>query len=268
MKRGFLSILFIGILVGLPLMAHVQPPDTVWNQVDGEGLKQGWWKKSYPDGGLMYRGFFKDDKPAGRMQRFHEGGARKADINFIPGTDISYAIIFYQNSNIAAEGKYVKTLKDSVWSYFSYYSNTLSYLETYRLGNKHGKSVKYYPEGSVSEELMWEQDMRDGPWRHYYEDSTLRLAASYKHDVLHGEFSVYNREKRMIIRGNYVNGRMDGAWHFNNQEGEAEKTLEYDNGRILNREDLDEWAQQYMDEVEQNIGKIPEVDFDNFYERK
>ena len=44
------------------------------NQSDTNGLRQGFWKKEYPNGGLIYKGNFKDGKPVGEWKRFYKGG--------------------------------------------------------------------------------------------------------------------------------------------------------------------------------------------------
>ena len=128
--------------------------------------------------------------------------------------------------------------------------------------------MKYYPEGTISEILYWKDDMKHGLWQQFYEDSILRLSASYHMDELHGEYRIWTPEKVSRIQGTYQMGKMDGEWYFYNSDGTLEKRLEYADGKLLNREALEEWAKEFMDEVDENLGKIPEVDFDNYFERK
>ena len=56
--------------------------DTVFNQVDKNNMKQGYWKKDFPNGKLMYKGFFKNNKPVGEMRRYYETGELKAILNY------------------------------------------------------------------------------------------------------------------------------------------------------------------------------------------
>lgn len=260
-------LITLALLSCISFPAECMTSDTLWNQTDGQGMKQGFWKKEYPGGGPVYEGFFRNDRPVGMMQRFYENGKKQADLNYIGGADDVYAKLYYQNGKTAAIGKYVGMQKDSTWLYYSYYTSALSYLENYRKGEKHGPSVKYYPEGPVAETMMWEHGKKNGEWQQFYEDSTLRLSASYLEGKLNGPYFVYNRDKFPVIQGNYRDGKMDGVWNFNNNEGKLENQLEYDNGKILNREDLERWVEEYMKEVEENLGKIPEVDFDNYFDR-
>ena len=118
-------ILFILILAAYNVTAFTQnysgANDTVFNQVDKKGRKQGWWKKYYDNGNLKYTGFFKNDKPAGVLKRYFESGNLKAVMNFDSLNNRSEINIYYENGTLAAHGYYNGTKKDSLWKYYSYY---------------------------------------------------------------------------------------------------------------------------------------------------
>lgn len=242
-------------------------PDTIWNQTDERGWKQGYWKKHYPNGELMYRGFFRDDKPAGKFLRYYDNGKLKAVLSHTGKYETAYATMYFQNGQEGAVGKYTGQKRDSIWSYYSYYTGTLSYRESYRMGHKDGPSFKYYSEGSMAEVLDWKNDMKHGKWRQFYEDSTLRLSASYEMDQLHGKYCIFNRDQVLVLDGSYRNGNKDGNWMFYDNDGKLAYMLQYNNGEILNEEELEKWAEEFMRNIEKNLGKIPEPDFDNFFDR-
>ncbi len=245
-----------------------QSPDTIWNRTDALGQRQGYWKKHDTEGNLIYKGFFKDGKPVGEMERFYENGARRAIVVYKEGTDVSHARIFYRTGNLAAEGKYVKMAKDSVWHYYSYYTGELMYSETYKNGMKEGESRKYYPGAQIAEIMSWQTDMKHGPWKQFFEDSTIRLDAWHYSDQLHGRYQVFNRNHILIMDGEYDHGRMDKTWHFYDDGGKEEFTLHYVKGELQDRKTLEDWAKKHMEEIEKNLGTIPEVDIDNFFEKR
>ncbi len=109
--------------------------------------------------------------------------------------------------------------------------------------------------------------MKHGLWEQFYEDSTLRLSSAYELDEIEGDYRLYNRNKILITEGTYKNGSQDGVWKFYDNDGKLIRTFEYDEGEVLNKEEYEKWMKEYMDEVEKNIGKIPEPDLDNFFER-
>lgn len=262
----FLCLVFTNLLLSFGILA--QPSDTVWNQTDAMGQKQGYWKKQTQDGNLMYKGFFKDGKPVGKMERFYEDGSRRAELIYLEGTDICNAKIFYRTGKLAASGKYVNQVKDSLWRYHSYYSDDLMYMETYQAGQKNGESVKYYPGGQIAEIMTWQMDMKHGPWKQFFEDSTIRLLSGYDSNDVHGRYQVYNRNHILVLDGEYDHGKMDKTWHFYDDNGKEEHALHYEKGRLLNNQELEEWAKQHMEEIEKNLGTIPEVDINNFFDRR
>jgi antitoxin component YwqK of YwqJK toxin-antitoxin module len=212
----------------------------------------------------MYKGFFVDDSPRGIFKRYFENGTRKAFMQFSDDGKSSYAKMFYMNGELAAEGKYVGILKDSTWNYYSYYTRTLSLVENYLAGRKDGPVIKYYDNGAVAETVEWHSDLKNGKWLQYFEDGSLRLSSSYLNDKADGPYTVYTAPGKIAIKGNYRNGEMDGTWKFYNDSGEPEYELIYDKGRALNDTVLEEKSKKFMEELEKNLGTIPEPDLENF----
>lgn len=261
-----LLLVFSSLLLSAGISA--QSTDTLWNQTDALGQRQGYWKKSYPDGNLIYKGFFKDGRPVGKMERFYENGVRRAELVYLEGTEITHARIFYRTGNLAAEGKYVNMAKDSVWRYYSYYSDDLMYTETYKTGLKDGESRKFYPGGQIAEIMTWQMDMKEGLWKQFFEDSTIRLVSWHDSNLLHGRYQVYNRNHVLIMDGQYDYGKMDETWHFYDENGKEEHALHYVKGKLQNNKELEEWAKKHMEEIEKNLGTIPEVDINNFFDKR
>ena len=242
--------------------------DTVWNQTDENGWKQGWWKKYYPNGQVLYKGYFRDNRPEGIMLRFYDDGKLRASLIHAKSSGKTYASLYFKNGQKGAEGKYFKQKRDSIWNFYSYYTGTLSYRESYSMGLKDGPATKYYPGGAKAEVIVWKDDLKNGHWEQFYEDSTLRLSSQHVMDKIHGQYRLYNRNKILILEGSYMNGSQDGEWKFYDQDGVLQRSLRYREGEILDTEELEKWVKEFVDEIDKNFGKIPEPDFDNFFERK
>ncbi len=262
-----ISLLFFSVLLWCAGMS-AQTADTLWNQTDARGQKQGFWKKYHPEGTLIYKGYFKNGKPVGKMERFYENGIRRAELVYTEGTDITYAKIFYRTGKLAAEGKYVNMAKDSLWSYYSYYSDDLMYTEMYKTGIKQGESRKFYPGGQIAEIMSWQDDQKHGPWKQFFEDSTIRLVSTHHSNQIHGRYQVYNRNHFLIMDGEYHHGKMDKTWHFYDDNGKEQHTLHYVKGNLQNSKELEEWAIKHMEEIEKTLGTIPEIDIHNFFDRR
>ncbi len=262
MLKYFL-ISFAASVLSLNITARSMLSDTTWNQVDQSGKKQGWWKRYYPDGTIMYTGFFVNDSPRGTFRRYFENGKRKAVMQFSDDSKSSYAKLFYMNGELAAEGKYIGTLKDSTWNYYSYYTHTLSLVENWLAGQKNGITKKYYDNGIVAETSEWEGNVKTGRWFQFFEDGSLRLSSSYDKDRINGPYLVYTAPGMLAIDGKYINGNMDGKWKFFNDKGELEYELVYDNGKALNDSALEEKSKKFIEELEKKLGTIPEPDPEN-----
>ena len=232
--------------------------DTVFNQTDSKGMKQGWWKKSYPNGKLMYKGYFKNDKPVGELIRYHESGVVKAIMDYDTKGEYARTKIFYEDGTIASEGNYYLSKKDSVWNYYSYYDKKIRSKETYEKGMKTGFSYQYYPSGVISEKIGWKNGEKEGAWEQYFEDGTLRLKASYSDDKLSGDFVVYQGKNFPLTQGKFVNDVREGLWLFFDENGRLDMKINYTNGKPDNEEALTQKQIDYFKKIDQNIGRFTE----------
>ena len=105
--------------------------------------------------------------------------------------------------------------------------------------------------------------MKYGIWLQYFEDGSLRLISSYANDKIDGPYQVYTAPGHLAIDGNYTLGNMDGKWDFYNENGDLEYQLFYDHGKALNDSILEEKLRKFIEELEKNLGTIPEPDFEN-----
>jgi len=242
----------------------VAQTDTAFNQTDATNLKQGWWKKSYPDGKLMYKGFFRDNKPVGEMRRYYENGALKASMVYDDKSEYAKARLFYADGQVAATGVYFNSLKDSTWFYYSYYDHSLTTKEIYTKGKRNGPMLNYYNNGNLSEKLTWVNDKKEGQWEQYFPDNTLKLKASYKDGLLEGEFLVNYDSGKPYLRGGYKNGLREGKWNFFNEDGTIDMELTYHLGITPDAEKLDARQQEQFRMIEENKGKFEEPDETNF----
>jgi antitoxin component YwqK of YwqJK toxin-antitoxin module len=266
MKHLYLIILswaFIFTSYALPFQQ-----DTVLNQTDSKGLKQGYWKKYYTNGSLMYQGYFKDDKPVGEMKRYFESGNLKAILIFDEKEDYSSVSIFYENGTLASEGFYAGSVKDSIWSYYSYYDTQLKSRETYKKGMKHGFSWEYYPDGRCFEKTEWKNNQKNGIWEQYFEDGSLRLNGQYIHGKLTGNFIVYYSKGHPMVIGGYKDNKREGSWKYFNDNGSMNYEIRYADGHPLNEKELTRQQQEFFRIIERNIGMYREPSPADFFPQK
>lgn len=260
LKKG-LSLLYLLLLINFITIAQT---DTVFNQSDARNQKQGWWKKSYPDGKLMYKGFFRDNKPAGEMYRYYETGALKAVMVYDSKGEYAHVRLFYADGQVAATGVYYNSLKDSTWSYYSYYDHSLTTREVYSKGKRNGLMVNYFNNGNPSEKITWVNDKKDGPWEQFFANNTLKLKATYRNGELEGEFIVNFESGKPYLAGNYENGLREGKWIFYTEDGAIDMQLTYHKGITPDTQKLDARQEELFRMIEENKGKFEEPDETNF----
>lgn len=216
------------------------------NQLDDRGRKTGHWKVEYPNGRTLYEADFAEGFPVGEMLRYYENGALKARMLFEEESLRSYVYLFYENGEPAAEGWYVDQLKDSVWTYYSEFDGSVRIRESYREGKLHGPSRSFYPDGLISEEVWWEEDVKEGEWRQFYQNGAPRLSGHYENGLLQGSYEVYFSNKNIKIKGNYLDNKSHGTWRFFDEEGNEVYALDYIDGAPANMEEYETWVQDSL----------------------
>src|SRR4051812_1913477 len=89
------------ILLSLAVSAQKKPPfivfksDTI-NRTDAKGLKQGVWKKYYPNDSLFSIGQFKNGKPYGVFKTFYKTGEQQATLTYRKGSEVADMIIYHE----------------------------------------------------------------------------------------------------------------------------------------------------------------------------
>jgi antitoxin component YwqK of YwqJK toxin-antitoxin module len=258
-----MKLLLIFLLLSMVTLSHAQS-DTLFNQTDAHNLKQGYWKKDYPNGKIMYRGFFKDNQPTGELRRYFESGALKAILIYDTKGEYAKARLFYEDGSLAATGVYYHSLKDSTWTYYSFYDKAVTTRENYAKGVRNGMAINYFNNGDVSEKLEWMNNKKSGIWEQYFKGTQPRLKAHYVNNKLDGGFLVYNENGKLYIAGTYTNDMRTGKWTFYNEDGTTEKQVVYNMGKAETDENLDAGQQEFFRTIDEAEGKFEEPDETNF----
>ena len=230
--------------------------ETGINQTDKEGKKQGLWIKKYPDGNVMYDGFFKDDQPVGEFRRYYDDKTLKSLLVFSNNGTRANATIYYPNGFVASKGKYVNQLKEGKWQFFSVItSGCLISEEEYSKNLRNGLSLKYYPDSTVAERLNYINDIRNGEWLQYYPDGSVSLKTSYLNGKVNGKFEAFFENGKLEFSGQYKGDLREGLWRIYKEDGSLRFEIEYVAGISKNR-DLEIYQSDYIDSLEKNRVKI------------
>ncbi|MBZ0243678.1 MAG: hypothetical protein K8F24_10720 [Bacteroidales bacterium] len=81
------------------------------------------------------------------------------------------------------------------------------------------KEKQYYPGGQLKMEGSFENTLREGEWKSWYEDGTLWSSGSFKAGKRHGIGIVYHPNGTKSIEGTYEEGRRTGLWKSWDESG-------------------------------------------------
>ena len=199
MKKGIIIVLLL-----FPFFVFSQV-----NQSDADGLRQGFWKKNYPNGKLMYEGHFRDGKPVGEWKRYHEGGRVKAIIDYRENSDSAFVQLFNEWGKKVAEGNFVNEKKEGTWTIFS--NNRAMAKEHYVNGLKDGVSRKFYDTGEVLEESEWKNGKQEGKYQVFYKNGDPYMQCKYSNNLRNGLCLSYFPNGRIEMEAYYKNSLRNGS---------------------------------------------------------
>ncbi|HTL82326.1 MAG TPA: hypothetical protein VL651_11500 [Bacteroidia bacterium] len=155
--------------------------DTLTNQVDAAGKRQGWWiitgamKKDtkYQPTAKVEEGSYKDSQKTGVWTEYYPSGNKKSELTYVNNRPNGHAVMYNDNGTKSEEGTWVGTRW--VGDYKLYYDDgtprqSFNYSQ---LGQRDGKQVYYHPNGKVAIEVNMVAGKEDGWKKEYDADGNL-----------------------------------------------------------------------------------------------
>lgn len=188
--KGYLLIIFCWQIA----VAQSAGSDTL-NQVDANGLKQGYWivyndiKKlpNYPAESKVEEGRFTDNKKTGIWKMYYPNGTIKSEITYTNNRPSGYAKMYYENGKLQEEGLW----ENNRWvgAYKAYHQNgeifyDFNYTKT---GKREGVQTYKYENGQVMMKGEMKEGKESGVWEEYYENGDLRARKVFVDGVLDAE---------------------------------------------------------------------------------
>ena len=222
------------------------------NITDAQGLRQGQWRKLYPNGQPMYEGTFKDDKPVGEMKRYYEDGKIRSIQQFIEGTDNFIIRNFDQNSGkLVSKGAFRGQLRDGEWQCFS--GDVMIMSEQWQDGKLSGVTRIFNLNGTLIEEVNWLNDMMVGVRKRFFDDGKLFIAQEYNSvAALTGEVRMYFDNGVLAAKGTYREGKKDGNFEFFNPDRTDDFSFIARDG-VMPPLRIDERQRQMLQDFEQQV---------------
>jgi len=166
-------------------------------------LKNGYWKYYKPDGNLIRV----EKWVNGELQ---EGATEVAKVEVRKEVDPKTGAIVFK-------GAYQNGVPTGV----------------HREYNTEGEVIaaRIYEQGKkLYEGIIDDEGRKQGPWKLFYEDGTLKAQGAYKDDYKVGQWRYFFLGGGIEQQGNYVSGKPQGVWEWYFPDGSTLREEEYLNG--------------------------------------
>jgi uncharacterized protein len=194
------------------------------NRKDTKGMKQGRWKFFYDDNTVKLEGIYKDDKKNGYFKDYDENGSL-------------LSVKKYINDVEQVEAQEITTLKLKT----DYYPNgKVKTVASYNGNVPEGVRREYNEAGNITagfvftkgaltgEGITDEEGIKQGDWREYYTDGTLRSVGAYSKGKPIGNWKYYFENGKLESEGKYTkSGLLDGSWRWYFDDGSLRRAQSY-----------------------------------------
>lgn len=194
------------------------------NRKDSKGLKQGRWKYFYDNNTVKLEGTYKDDKKNGYFKDYDENGSLltvKKFVNDVEQVQAQEITSLKLKTDYYPSGK-VKTVA-------SYNGDVPEGIR--REYNEDGKITAGYTfsKGALTGEgIVDEEGDKQGDWREYYADKTLRSVGAYSKGKAIGNWKYYFENGKLESEGKYTkSGLLDGTWRWYFEDGSIRRIQSY-----------------------------------------
>jgi len=194
------------------------------NRKDSKGLKQGRWKYFYDNNNVKLEGVFKDDKKNGYFKDYDENGSLLSVKKFVNDveqvevqelTSLKLKTDYYPNGKVKTVGSYNGNIPEGVRREY----------------NEVGKITAGYifTKGALTGEgIVDEEGIKEGDWREFYTDGTLRSVGSYSKGKPVGSWKYYFENGKLESEGKYTKtGLLDGTWRWYFEDASIRRVQSY-----------------------------------------
>jgi antitoxin component YwqK of YwqJK toxin-antitoxin module len=159
------------------------------NQVDAQGLKQGWWRVSgpvpdkpeYSATNLYEEGRYADNKRTGVWKRYWPNGRKLSEITYVKGLPKGAYTTYYADGTTEEQGSW--DLDRNTGGFKRWYSNG-NLMQDFAFdqnGTRTGQQKYYHENGSLEVSVIVQEGREEGTLKRYYPNGDLQETS-----VFHG----------------------------------------------------------------------------------
>ncbi|RLD61108.1 MAG: hypothetical protein DRI95_14575 [Bacteroidetes bacterium] len=196
------------------------------NRYDLDRQPHGKWKWFYDEEILRLEGTFKHGLKNGYFKEYDREGNLLSATKYVDGEKIEKAeelvklevrTDYYPDGKIKVVGTYKDGIPEGV-------------RREYDKKGKVQKSYIFRKGRIVGEGIFTDEGKREGNWKEYYPDGTLKALGSYHNDNRVGKWKFYYHTGQLEEIGAYIDGEPDSTWRWFYKSGKVLRIEDFYNG--------------------------------------
>lgn len=206
-----------GIISGKGQIDSLENKQGIWEEYDSlghvaakgnykNGQQQGKWTFYNAQGKRIQKGSYSRGKPQGIWQWFYSDGSLRREEDYLRGFAEGASVEYDELGNIIAEGDFLEGERNNEW---------------------------FFKVGNITIKGKYDYGLRDGDWQYFYTDSTLKYEGKFIQDELTGWHLSYYPNGKLKSEEYYIMGRREKAWRYYSPDGILEKTILYNNDKLV-----------------------------------
>jgi antitoxin component YwqK of YwqJK toxin-antitoxin module len=192
--------------------------------VDEAGRFNGKWKDFYPDGKVLAEGSYTDSRRTGLWKFYTLTGKTEQTGFYNNGRPDGLWKWYYENGAILREEEYFQGQRDGAYTEFSPTGDIIGQGQ-YSDGERNDEWK--FKSGDNTEEGKYIIGLKDGLWKSYYSDGTLRFKGNYIQGNPDGQHLYYYESGKIKEDQFYKNGIRQKTWKKYDEEGMPLLTITY-----------------------------------------
>jgi len=224
----------------------------------------GEWTSWYEEGSLHEKGFLKEDLKVGEWTIYHLNGTINEELIYnndtvnirniwdesgkqIVTNGNGEYISYFDNEIVSTKGKIINGKPKGLWitryedgkkkEEQIFENNTSKVMKfwtqegTLSVKDGNGKYYLFFENGRVQLEGNYQDGLREGEWRSFYENADDLEKNIYKHGKLNGLYEAWYENGVLQVSGNFINDKREGEWIWYSENGNITSIANFINGK-------------------------------------
>ncbi len=198
------------------------------NRFDANGQPDGKWMWFYPDGKVKEVGFFNHGLKNGYFKMYDENGNLLSTVKYVNGEKEKKAEAL---SQLEVRTEYYKDGKIKIQATYNKKGVPEGIMRQYDENGKVKKAYIFRNGYKIAEGIFTDAGEREGFWKEYYFDGSLKAVGNFHKDLKTGLWKYYYPDGTLEETGKYIDNEPDSLWRWFYPDGKLLRTENFYEGQ-------------------------------------